>query len=361
MNVRPWGLVLAIVGAVLAGGCDDQCETSQDCPDGRFQCVNGACVLPEFAPLPDLGFAEQIDLGQPDAEPDSGVVIARDSGFRDSGADAGEVGPRDFGPQDAMPDTGRFDTGVVSPLDDIEGLVQVGSIEVGATTTEEDAFGRIVDYSLSGRTLTTRIEDGCTVTERGQGTGSSLTAMRIEMRNGPVAVDLVPQSPSGLFRPDGPGNPAYLINPEQRGGLTVTSQIVPSTMSGSLAALSTPVLNSVPVDSLIGTPVAGSEVNFFAFQLQPFFSQGANYFEIYDENRNDDSEDRTDVRCPIGVNSIGLPLFIPSLFPDTSRLTIEVRNDQDSPRSVPLVGRTETIPVTFRTTRGVRYTLVLPP
>ena len=368
---RMWsGMVLVL--AVVAGCESDDCSSNQDCPSGRYQCIDRRCVLPEDPSIdfgvrttPDLGFA---DFGPTDEGFRDGGFP--DFGFRDLGVqpndprdaepmddgspsdvDAGDGGAGDTDAEvvdasDASFDGGFVDAGLPGPPTDTEALVNVALVQVSLNQTDQVAEARIVDYSLADRTLVVTSRDGCTIRERGVGAPFGLTATRIELRNGTAAIDLVPTGTSGVFESGSQTMPEQLF-----GNTAISYRVVSSDTPGTLDSVT--VSTAAPVGPLLPATPPETTLAFAAVSLAPFSSQGVNRFEVYDADR------RAVVTCPVDATSGGLPFWIPSLYEPGLQVTLDIRNEAETTVDVEVIDRGP-VPVTFRAARTVRYTVQLP-
>ena len=342
MRIKRWGPVLGVLHAVVGTGCPPECDTNRDCPSGTFQCIDNACVVPDAGPpRPDLGFVDVGPLPPPPppgpppplplpppgqgAPRDTGVDEAPDAGFV---ADPPPIGPSDF--------------------EDAEALVEIGVIldtdDSGPTLAE----ARIVDYSASNRTLVVRQQDGCTIRERGPGVAQGLTATRFDISNAGRTLALFPVLGSpGVYRPTSSLNPELLIQQ----GTTVSYRIVSPETPGTLSEGT--VTTGLPVAALIPSPNPSFTYPFFSLNLAGPASQGANRFEVYDSMRS------TVVDCPLDNTSLGLPLFITDLYPAGSEVTVDIRSQAVTIQSIEVIDR-GFLPVTFRASRVLRYTVTMP-
>ena len=331
---------VVVLGAALFGCANDECESNQDCPSGLYQCLDNACVLTEFSPPPRPIADGSIATGPPG----SGIGTS-------AGPDAGDAGV-DGGP---IPDAG--DTGMMPgpALSDVEALVQVGLIDEGEATVGL-AEARVADYSQSGRTVTVSSPtiEGCVVTERGPGSSVGYTATRIEASNGTspgsLTINMLPTSMTGEFRNQSMQNPEELLQP--RAPFQITFQIVSSGATGTLGP-ATATTNLPPAPTLTPFAPTGSVISRSLVNLLQIRNEGANVYEVYDADR------RTVVECPVTPNTAGIAPFIEGLYRSGSTVTLDIRADAEVQVSVPVIGR-GSIPVTFRTTRGLRYFLQIP-
>ncbi len=346
MKARLWGPLTASLALALSPACTSECETNRDCPSGAFRCIDNRCVPPDNTPLPDLGFAEQFDIGFPDV-PDRGFP---DRGFRDLGFPPPPDTGVDGGPVDAA-DSG--DTGVpTDPPTDTEALVQVGVMITNFDGGPPLAEARFFDFTANGRQVESRTEGGCTLTEvapPGSGMPVGLSADRIVISNGPSVI-LVPDPMNpGLFEKQGQVDPEDLIE----SGTTISYEIFSTGVSGTLdGATASTGLPDPPIQQ----PFSAFTLGFAEVNLLPFLTvtpiRGEYRFDMYNEERTKVAE------CPISASPGGLPAFLATFFQGL-QVTLEVRNDSDSVVNVPVVGG-GTIPVTFRATRGFRYTVNVP-
>ncbi|MEM7677019.1 MAG: hypothetical protein AAF449_13530 [Myxococcota bacterium] len=337
------GIGVGVLG-LLGASCAVECETNRDCPSGQFQCRDNRCVLPERDPLPDVGNIPFIDVGFPDV-PDAGFIdlgILPDTGGlpRDTG-----VVRRDAG----FPDTGARDAGdsgvMTGELNDTEALVQVGLLRTSADGLAVVGQARFIDYSASGRDLRVRQQDGCTVTERPMATGVPIDARRIDV-SGDTSFQLTRSGP-GLFDIQTQGDPQELI----RQGNTVRYSLLSTGASGTLVQTSAQTGSPASTQTAVVDPEAITGFN--ALPLLPQASEGANVAEIYDEDR------RVVAVCPIMQNTLALPPGVASAFVSGTVVFAEIRSDAETTIQVTVRDR-GMIPVTFRTTRGVRYRLRIP-
>ena len=339
------GLVGIVTAAVVGAGCDEECVSNQDCPSGRFQCIDNTCVLPPEVVLPDMGQVDPIDLGFPDVPDlgfiDRGVMVPADTGMMIGDAGDGGTDAADVGRPDAA------DSGEIDLVTDTEALVQVSIIDETDDPGPVTPEARIVDYSATGRQVMTRTQDGCVITERPAATPVGLTAMEIQIRNGSTTIDLEPTTSPGIFRDVDMVDATALLASGNTLNFTIVSSGGSGTLGGATAATGRPV-------NILNEPATpGSTLNFFVFNLAGPAASGANRFEIYDANRT------TVVVCPMTPASAGLPAFIAGLFRSGSLATLEVRQDQESTVSVPVIDR-GSLPVTFRASRGLRYFILIP-
>lgn len=171
-------LGVALLAAVGAAGCSDECETNQDCRDElgpQYTCNAGTCETfgevnntdpVDAGPRPDTGLPDVPDTGPMDV-PDTGPMDVPDSGSMDV-PDAGDAG--------MVPDTG------VPPDPALSGLLWLREVDVVDEAQLQQTI-RFEDFSGATRPTVTMVSTSteCTLVNRTTSSPTLLDADQVRV------------------------------------------------------------------------------------------------------------------------------------------------------------------------------------